>query len=417
MKQIFKESLLFFCLILGTCLSFTKIGYSQALVYVDFAQIAPVAVGERLNVNIRIADGQNVSGYELTVGFDPTALAYVEGANADYLPANPFSIPLVVSNGTVYLIATSGVEAALESEGTLATLTFEVVEIKESNVKLMDVILSDSAAMPLAVATKNGRITTIEVPPIGDVNADGKVNILDLTLVASNLTAEEPKTPRVDVNEDGTVNILDLVLVAQHLDAISSDRASEIRVIPVNPDKGPVNLDEEVRVASRPEIDWDVETKAIQQVYTDFYTAFNDNDVKAIQETFESSKIIFGTIFAGNEPVPLAVGWNDVKTNILGLWQGIGTKGAKWGQNSTLSTIWIRYKGSKLEASAIGYNCYKGQYPGETHLYLMKHPKDGWKIHELDSITQNNLGIFGLQKKARLKDEGNFFTTEADKAP
>ena len=174
---------------------------------------------------------------------------------------------------------------------------------------------------------------------------------------------------------------------------------------------------EEPAVASRPEIDWDVETKAIQQVYTDFYTAFNDNDVKAIQETFDSSKIIFGTIFAGNEPVPLAVGWNDVKTNILGLWQGIGTKGAKWGQNSTLSTIWIRYKGSKLEASAIGYNCYKGQYPGETHLYLMKHPKDGWKIHELDSITQNNLGIFGLQKKARLKDEGNFFTTEADKAP
>ena len=174
---------------------------------------------------------------------------------------------------------------------------------------------------------------------------------------------------------------------------------------------------EEPIVASRPDIDWEAETKAIQQVYTDFYTAFNDNDVKAIQETFESSKIIFGTIFAGNEPVPLAVGWNDVKTNILGLWQGIGTKGAKWGQNSNLSTIWIRYKGSKLEASAIGYNCYKGQYPGETHLYLMKDSKDGWKIHELDSITQNNLGIFGLKKKARLKDEGNFFTTEADKAP
>ena len=175
---------------------------------------------------------------------------------------------------------------------------------------------------------------------------------------------------------------------------------------------------EEPVVASRPDIEWDVETEAIQKVYTDFYKAFNDNDIDGIQDTFDSSSIVFGTIFAGNEPVPLALGWNDVRTNIQGLWIGIGTKGAKWGQNSNLSTFWIRYKGSKLEASAIGYNCYKGAYPGETHLYLMKDSKDGWKIHELDSITENNLGIFGLHKgKARLADEGNFFTTDKDKAP
>ena len=180
---------------------------------------------------------------------------------------------------------------------------------------------------------------------------------------------------------------------------------------------GSSSTDEPV-VAARPPIDFDAEKKAIQEVYTEFYNAFNDNDIKAIGETFDTASIVFGTIFAGNEPVPLAVGWNDVKTNILGLWNGIGTKGAKWGQNSTLATFWIRYKGSKLEASAIGFNCYKGQYPGETHLYLMKDSKDGWKIHELDSITQNNLNIFGLDKgKARLKDEGNFFVTEKDKAP
>ena len=171
-------------------------------------------------------------------------------------------------------------------------------------------------------------------------------------------------------------------------------------------------------VASRPPIDFDAEKQAIQEVYTEFYNAFNDFDIKAVQQTFDSANIVFGTIFAGNEPVPLAVGWNDVKTNILGLWEGIGTKGNKWGQNDRLKEFWIRYKGSKLEASAIGINCYKGQYPGETHLYLLKDPKDGWKIHELDSITENNLGIFGLYKgKARLKDEGNFFTTDKDKAP
>lgn len=170
-------------------------------------------------------------------------------------------------------------------------------------------------------------------------------------------------------------------------------------------------------VAARAPIDFAVEKAAIQDVYSDFYKAFNDNDIKAIQDTFDTNVIVFGTVFAGNEPVPLAQGWNDVKIGIRGLWGGIGTKGARWGQNDTLKDFWIRYKGSQLEASAVGYNCYKGAFPGETHLYLLK-SKEGWKIHELDSITENNLGIFGLHKgKPRLKDNGKFFTIEKYRAP
>ena len=237
MKQLFRKHLLLFFLILGMCLVFTKKGYSQALVSVDFAQTDSFAVGEQITVNIQITDGQDVSGYELTVGFDPTALRYVESMNADYLPANAFVPRPVVYSETVHILATSGAEAASESEGTLATLTFEVVAIKASTLRLIDVILSDGDGMSLPVATKNGRITIIELPLIGDVNEDGKVNILDLTLVASNLTTEKPTPPRVDVNEDGTVNILDLVLVAEHLDVIGSRRGFDVRIIPVDPEE------------------------------------------------------------------------------------------------------------------------------------------------------------------------------------
>ncbi len=176
--------------------------------------------------------------------------------------------------------------------------------------------------------------------------------------------------------------------------------------------------DSEVVVASKPPIDFDVEKAAIQEIYSNFYAAFNDEDLNGISDTFETSQIVFGTIFAGNEPVPLAKGWNNVKVGINGLWIGIGTKGARWGQNNTLSDFWIRYKGSKLEASAIGYNCYKGAFPGETHLYLVKDDKDGWQIHQIDSITENNLGIFGFHKgKPRLIEDGDFFSSDADKAP
>ena len=51
-----------------------------------------------------------------------------------------------------------------------------------------------------------------------DINADGVINILDLTLVAAHLgttpTADQTLNP--DANGDGIVNILDLTLVASH---------------------------------------------------------------------------------------------------------------------------------------------------------------------------------------------------------
>ena len=52
-----------------------------------------------------------------------------------------------------------------------------------------------------------------------DVNADGVVNILDLTFVAANFgtTPAGDQAFNADVNGDGTVNILDLTLVASHL--------------------------------------------------------------------------------------------------------------------------------------------------------------------------------------------------------
>ena len=61
--------------------------------------------------------------------------------------------------------------------------------------------------------------TNLEQLQASDVNADGVINILDLTLVATNLGTTPPadQTPNRDVNGDGTINILDLTLVASHL--------------------------------------------------------------------------------------------------------------------------------------------------------------------------------------------------------
>jgi hypothetical protein len=61
--------------------------------------------------------------------------------------------------------------------------------------------------------------TPLDALRASDVNADGVINILDLTLVASFFgkipTVDQTSNP--DVNGDGAVNILDLTLVAGHL--------------------------------------------------------------------------------------------------------------------------------------------------------------------------------------------------------
>ena len=100
------------------------------------------------------------------------------------------------------------------SDGTLATLTFEVIAVKASTLTLTDVLLTDSSGKTSVPQVENAEITK---PPDsetlkGDVNGDGTVNIADLVLVASNLGKTGQNA--ADANGDSVVNIADLVLVA-----------------------------------------------------------------------------------------------------------------------------------------------------------------------------------------------------------
>ena len=168
----------------------------------------------------------------------------------------------------------------------------------------------------------------------------------------------------------------------------------------------------ETVVASRAPIDFETEKKAIQEVFTTFYHGFNDQDINIVQDTFDTSDIQFGVVFAGNEPVPISEGWQKVRTVIIGLWDNHTTAANKWGATPNLAKFWIRYKGSSLEACALGYNSYKGPYPGETHLYLVK-DKDQWLIQQIDGISNQNIAIFGLDNTARPRID-KFFARSSD---
>ena len=98
------------------------------------------SVGKRLVINVSITGGEDIGGYQLTVGFDATALRYVKSANSTYLPPGAFSGPPTIETDRVTLGAISAT-GAVNGDGTLATLTFEILEIRESTLALSKVIL------------------------------------------------------------------------------------------------------------------------------------------------------------------------------------------------------------------------------------------------------------------------------------
>ena len=57
----------------------------------------------------------------------------------------------------------------------------------------------------------------IAASPNPDANLDGRINVLDLIVVASSFNEQPPGNPLTDTNKDGVVNLLDLVFVAEHL--------------------------------------------------------------------------------------------------------------------------------------------------------------------------------------------------------
>ncbi|MXV75867.1 hypothetical protein F4Z99_16535 [Candidatus Poribacteria bacterium] len=176
------------------------------------ASIESPGIGEQFSITVDIANAQNVAGYQLSLQFDSAALQYISWEQGTYLPGPLFSLPATIGTDEITLASTART-AADATQGTLLTITFEVVAVKASMLSLSEVVLSSSIGTELLVTTEDGEIVEPPTPP-WDVNKDGVINILDLTLVAANF-GETGVTP-ADVNGDNVVNILDLTLVASH---------------------------------------------------------------------------------------------------------------------------------------------------------------------------------------------------------
>ncbi len=178
------------------------------------ASVESPLVGEQLIITVDIADGQDVFGYMAAINFDPTALRFIALEHDTYLQGELLPLPTSIMDGKVSFAQISIDAPANTADGTLVSITFEVIKAKASELTLTDVVISKEAGVELPVITENAEITEPPTPP-WDVNKDGNVNILDLTFVASHFGSDDAP-PEADVNGDGRVNILDLTSVASH---------------------------------------------------------------------------------------------------------------------------------------------------------------------------------------------------------
>ncbi len=182
------------------------------------------AVGEKLRLNINIAGGENIVGYELTVQFDPTAFskASILPPHADigsYLPGSTVAVQKNTENSVTYSVVslTDSENRALgeagDGAGILAVLSLEVIAVKESTL-ILKTVLSDSGGNLSYPRVESVRVVEPSVTESFDVdiNNDGVVDIQDFNWVVQSLGKTGPEL--ADVNGDLIVNIADLVLVA-----------------------------------------------------------------------------------------------------------------------------------------------------------------------------------------------------------
>ena len=162
----FHRNVLVSVLTLTICLGLTALSYGTTFVSIQSDTLEVPKIGEHLTMDVNITGGKTVAGYQFTAAFDPSALRYIVATNADYLAADTFAMPLPEAD-SVTLVATGLRDAPLsDGDGTLATLTFEVLANKPFGVHLTDVILCDATPTALTVGWADTRLNgTLEMLP------------------------------------------------------------------------------------------------------------------------------------------------------------------------------------------------------------------------------------------------------------
>ena len=182
----------------------------------------PIRPGDTFTVDINAEIAFDLGQWQLDIAFDPAALEAIDISEGDFLTMGGGTTTF--QGGSIDNAAGSitGLSAERQGDqgvtgaGTLLQVGFKAKSSGETKLTLQNLQFDAITGGNAAVESYEITLTIEEQVIAGDANRDGKVNILDLVLVAQQFGQSMPADSPADVTGDGVVNILDLVRVAQN---------------------------------------------------------------------------------------------------------------------------------------------------------------------------------------------------------
>jgi hypothetical protein len=199
-------------------------------------------LGKLFNVSVTIASVTNLYGYEFKLNYNATLLHAIKVYNGTLFPGYPSSWTVIsqINNtaGTIWFAeALLAPQTPKNGTGILAKITFNSTfgtiypNTLSCPLHLYDVRLSDENGNAIPFDTIDGVYTFALLR--GDINGDGKVDILDVILVTSvfgttNSSSRWNATRIIvfgenyslcalaDLHHDGVIDIFDVVLVTSN---------------------------------------------------------------------------------------------------------------------------------------------------------------------------------------------------------
>ena len=199
--------------------------YPDTILRIDPEQTT-VGLGTTFAMNLMIESGVNqVVGTQVYLSYNPMVIRATNIVPGTFFQ-NPVETVKRLDSGLIeYVLHIPPEVSPSRGDAVLANITFEALSEGVTDLTIASNSLVAAINLDGANALKTrykGTITVRRASLPGDINdmgtycGDGKVNILDYTILFEHF-GEAPSThPCADINEDGRVNILDYVILFEN---------------------------------------------------------------------------------------------------------------------------------------------------------------------------------------------------------
>ena len=173
----------------------------EAGTYVVTFEVTDGYISDSEDVTITVNDGNNV----------PVITTFVPANSLTFNELDVITVGIIATDADgdalTYNIKIDGV-----TKSTSSSYVWET-DYSSAGSHTIDIIVSDG----IEQVTDSRTITINDVRPRWDVNEDGTVNVLDISIIGQKYgTSVGAPYPRWDVNQDGAINVQDMTLTASH---------------------------------------------------------------------------------------------------------------------------------------------------------------------------------------------------------